>query len=397
MGNGKSSNLINQSNNFIYIETNKTIFYQGDMIDGDIVINTKKPIQISSMNLILHLYYKSQYYSDSASSETKISNNKDEILENINIDLDKHLHKEFKINNNYAIHPDKYIIPFNIQLSKEICPTFEYDYEGEVVEINYLLEVQLNDILVHIKPIIITNLPKLEKIDSFSMQNNKDIYSFLFIKKGSTELFCNLNKSTFNYKEPIDVNVKIDNSKGKLKVLGIHIEYEFNIHLYKNKPNKAINEIKHILKEYDYKFEVLQGQIKCINLNIKNFLNYQEYTKIDYFSEYNIQDKSEFLLPSIKSKFFTSEYIIKLSLYFNSFVSPSDIPVVIIPLNILDVIHDDYTTKNTNIYYETETKHLNTPKSKKPLIVKNKEDKSYNNKIYNFDSDTKIIPTKKKN
>ena len=238
------------------------------------------------------------------------------------------------------LSPGRFIFPFKFQLpNKNINPCFEFPSSEIKAYIRYSIDAKIVSPYINgatSKYVLFKSRPKVDNGGGGKFISSVDIYKWNIFSEGNTTLNVSLLNHENNIKNgsQINFNIDIDNTRGKLNTQECKVNLICKLNL-KKKNNSKNKTIENICISQIFKTKVKQGNKQTFNFSIdlkdmdKKTFNLQN-EKLPYF---NIPEIS-FLLPSVKSPTIECDYIMKVTLYFDSFVAHKHRPRVFIPINI---------------------------------------------------------------
>ena len=323
----------------IYIDSSKPYYYPGEQILASILLDVLEEVNCNKMLIVAKGKQIIKASQLKMIQTENIDNDEEEEFENDNEDNIKRdsedssynyknerielnesktifkYKKTVKISKNEYISEGKYTFPLEVELAKDIPPSFLFLEPNIYVEIIYSIKVKLNnsDIKQYI-PIVIR-----QKEDIFNYPNTNEYI------KNINGCCCEVSESKIKVKtnekyildeKELKLNVLIDNSKCSLSGSPINIEIYHELILYPKNRNKQIKMTKIVGK---YKGKKLIDPRKDYNKNISIPLDISKFT-----SEHLSQTKSikyfkhKDLIPLMGQCIKTNSIICKYEIYAES-------------------------------------------------------------------------------
>ena len=363
-------NIKNKQDLNLTIYFAKPGFFIGELINGMLILETKMSSVIEKI-----------VFEISMTQECKIDSNiPAKILQNLgtfNLDLTD-AEALAKINDGYLMNAGKNAIPFNLKLEQIQYPSFEFPLGDKHAFVRYHFNVRIysnyfNQVFwkhylnLMSRPILNFNKELLTKT------SGKNIKKWNLIGEGYTILIVSLPENSYTTDCQINVKITVDNTNGKEQAKEAKVKLTRNIKFYGDTQNESFSE-KMTVFETKVKTPVPPGKkqdFKCLvslkEQNIKRYI-YHEIIP-DYIDTNNIN----YYMPSIRTKIFSCQYELKITLYFNSFVSYNDRPRIKFPIIIA---HQSVTEYQKEIQKQNELNNINNNKHEN---IKNKKCNNNNN------------------
>ena len=241
-------------------------------------------------------------------------------------------------------------------------PSFEYPSEKYRVFIRYSLNAKVKSdiytgetsLYVEIKGI--PNNNKNSKVEATSLPIKRgSIFDI-----GNIILNASCDSKIFRFTSPIPVNINIDNTKSKVKATECKIDLIRKITLRDQRTlsDKYTKENKLIKK----KFKSLVEKNEKKNFQFELPLNTLYLTNLTYYGykqPYNNSSKSNIdLIPSVDGTIIKCEYYLKVTLYFDSFVSKDKRPRIILPIYFVHKLDINNIFNEKENEYEDEDEDI---------------------------------------
>ena len=325
----------------ITIHYNKSCFFLGEFIKGHIEINTSISALITDIEIEIFLkeYWKIQY--------NNIIDNFTNRVVDYKLNLNK-INKLRKIDEQQMLLPaGKTLIPFNFRFSEENIPCFEYPLPQNRAYIRYNFVVNLishNIIGTATAPLCLLSRPIINSEKKLTMSIKQTVKKWMLFREGDTILNVNVPENNFKYDSFCQLNIEIDNTKGKISTKELKITLIRTI-LFKHLNGEIkLKDEKKIVREKIIT-EVKKGDKKTFDFNLS--LKEKDPNKIykyDYQSNpYHIDlQKINYFMPTINGNLISCDYSIKISLYFEKFVDTKHRPRIVIPIYLVHQLPVDY-------------------------------------------------------
>ena len=156
--------------------------------------------------------------------------------------------KKLKINTNLvSLSPGKFIFPFYFKIPKNVAPCFEYQTNETKASIKYTLNAQVISPYIHLNKytyLLLKSRPIIEK-KNLLFTNTSNIHKWGIFSGGSTVLNVSILNGVdcFKNNENINLNIEVDNTKGKINAKECKVKLNANLNL-KAKNGNLIKEIK---------------------------------------------------------------------------------------------------------------------------------------------------------
>ena len=321
-------------------------FHPGQIIKGNIELVPDSQVYINDIELCF-FYIEEWNYSKSETKKDK--GNYKQCISLIDVGVNKFLPGDD--NNLIRLDPIMHLFPFELKLPNFLFPSFEYPKHDYKAFLRYTLLAQVkspNYQLMTSIPIFILSSSKKEN-QGFSEENTFNIKKWGMFGKGSTKIKASLPMKYFKFSDNVPVNVEIDNTLGKMKVKLVKINLVRKM-ILKDNSNDFKVKYSHndkVMKKV-FKVEVRSGAKENFDLKLPlSQIPHNEFSFFDNVNLYNwTRSYSEFI-PSIESTILNCQYMIKVTVYFDSFLKKGDRPRIFLPIYIVNKL--DIIAINNNI------------------------------------------------
>ena len=289
------------------IEENKSMFFSGEMIKGKIIFYYENPPVISVVKLSLIM--KEFWYHNSKQIEFKT----EKTINTRNIELLN------KFDSNFSFQ-----IPYNLNSS------FEFNSFNYNIYIRYFLIAELHSLEenhVNQKLIIIKSIGKYSPSNFIQFGSNINIMKF--INLGNCLASVKLKQNNIKMGEFLELAVNVNNnSKYNIKEIKINLIRDI---IFRNE--KEFKE-RQIIGRKIFSWIVESGKEKQNNFLLKiedsKLQNFDLRTFKNPYQNIEIQD----LINSVSTNYIECKYSLKITFYFNHFVTFEQRPRIFLPINI---------------------------------------------------------------
>jgi len=321
--------IVNSKANLMRIETDKEYYFKGETIEGNVILDVLFNINLSEITIS---FYMNENWLIQETSTVKYGEKNNELLSKFDLEINKILNDNNEIK---TLSPGRYVFPFKIELPKYLQPSFEYPIPNREAYLRYSLESEIisNDIKLKSKLNILikSNTKLLNQSKIYSSVAN--VHKWGMFDGGTTVLKASMNKNNYKIDELAQLNVEIDNNRGKLKVEKCKIRAIRSITFKRlNKESKEEYPLEKTINSEVF-FSPVEPYSKRsflfqIGLKDNDFLDLNQRIPYKNINDINI------LLPSMEGRIIMCEYKIQVSLYFSSFVTSGYRPRVCLPISI---------------------------------------------------------------
>ena len=386
MGNNILTPILKKSNELTLTLSSQNL-YPLDTLQGTVNLKLEKGITCNDIEIEIYCIEAYQTPNNKNANITSLGKKRLNIKEQLNIKTDY-----------VYLKKDSYQFIFSFPLSEFLQPSFEYFAEKKRMTIRYILkaEVLFNDYQVEKEIIseifirICSQFLIADKKERFFI--NREIYEYGIIKKGNCKLSVYLNKTNFHCNDNVPITIKVDNTNCHLNATLIRVTLMRCLE-YKKNDNVIESDIQKY-KTMNYNIDVKKGKVGVfryeIDLKDTNQLFYENTNITNIYGNNNID--WNFFLTTCNGKLVKCNYQIKVTIYFDTFVTFKSRPRVVCPIaithfctdvnNFAEPFDDDDENKNNNnkndIKINNNDVEINNNKNDE---VHNKKKDEVNNKI----------------
>ena len=378
----------------ILIHFEKSCFYVGEFIKGNIEINTSSSAIIK--DITIEIFLTEEWKLKEGDKTKTFSDKKRVVLYNLNI---KSL-KVFKIvdEDNLILPIGLTFIPFNFHFSEQNIPCFEFPCPDKRASIRYSFIATIDSTFTNgsaIVPICLLSRPIIETEKKLSASIKQTIKKWKLFGEGDTELKVSFPENNYKYDSICKLKIEIDNTKGKIATKEYKVTLIRTITFTDQEGEIKHKECNKIVRE-SVKAEVKPGhknefEYKLLfkEKNLKKNYNYNMQA-----NPYNIDiEKINFFMPTVKGLLISCDYVIKVCLYFDSFVDNTHRPRIQLPVYLVHQLPADYQMeKQENIINRNTYKESENNRNKVKFISKSYNEKEkFKEDIYNDSLDANDI------
>ena len=323
----------------ITIILDKGEIYPGKTIKGNIELVPDTEMYINDIELCL--YYIEEWNYSKSEGKTDKRNNK-QCVSLMDLGVNKYLPEGD--NNLIHLSPILHLFPFEIKLLENIHPSFEYPKHDYRSFLRYSLYAKVKAPNVNLSTSSLIFIYAISRQDnsSFTIDQSFNIKKWGMLGKGSTKINATFPMKYYRFSDNIPIKMNIDNTLGKMKVNLVKINLARKI---------ILKDIKDDLKEKYSCTEKLLKKIFKVNVKSGNQEIYDflfplneipanDFSYFDNVNLYNWTKKTCEFMPSIESNILSCQYIIKITIYYDSFIKKSDRPKIKIPIYIVHKLKD---------------------------------------------------------
>ena len=354
----------------------KPQFYIGDFIKGTLLLESQRPSIIEKIifEIVAVENWTLEGTSPSTWSETICS-----------FDLDLNNGKSLqKIQGCYMMPGGKNKIPFNFKINRQLFPSFEFPLQDKFSYLRYHFNIKIYSSsfvkLVWNHYLCLLSRPIINLQKAILTQTiQKNIKKWGLVGIGATKLTVSIPENNYKVNTEIKVTIVVDNTQGKEEAKEAKVKLIRTIEFYGTK-----NEVKYkdeiALYDIVLKTPVNPGRsetFKCSVPLVEKDLKRYIYGKLNP-NPYDLNTNNILsYMPSIRGKVFSCKYELKVTLYFNTFVSKNDRPRAIFPIYL---IHQTVREYQTEIQRQIEQD-----------MIKQDQIMESINRNYQFNNDKKLV------
>ena len=354
----------------------KPQFYIGDFIKGTLLLESQRPSIIEKIifEIVAVENWTLEGTSPSTWSETICS-----------FDLDLNNGKSLqKIQGCYMMPGGKNKIPFNFKINRQLFPSFEFPLQDKFSYLRYHFNIKIYSSsfvkLVWNHYLCLLSRPIINLQKAILTQTiQKNIKKWGLVGIGATKLTVSIPENNYKVNTEIKVTIVVDNTQGKEEAKEAKVKLIRTIEFYGTK-----NEVKYkdeiTLYDIVLKTPVNPGRsetFKCSVPLVEKDLKRYIYGKLNP-NPYDLKTNDILsYMPSIRGKVFSCKYELKVTLYFNTFVSKNDRPRAIFPIYL---IHQTVREYQTEIQRQIEQD-----------MIKQDQIMESINRNYQFNNDKKLV------
>ena len=348
--------IVNSKSNLMKIETDKEYYFKGETVEGNVILDVLFNITLSEITIS---FYMNENWLIQETSTVKYGEKNNQLLSKFDLGINKILNDNNEIK---ILSPGRYVFPFKIELPNYLQPSFEYPIPNREAYLRYILESEIisNDIKLKSKlNILIKSNTKILNNKSKIYSSVANVHKWGMFDGGTTVLKVSMNKNNYKIDELAQLNIEIDNNRGKLKVQKCKIRAIRDITFKRlNKESKEEYPMEKTINSEVFFSEVEPYSKRTflfqIGLKDNDFVSLEQRIPYPNINDINI------LLPSMEGRIIMCYYKIQVSLYFSSFVTSGYRPRVCIPISISHQSQEENSFINkSNIQNETVIQNNN--------------------------------------
>ena len=337
----------------IKIAVNKDFYYESQVIEGDIFLESRQNIIITDIVLSLKQMECWLYKESDNNVFSEINNN---VIHEQNANIKQILGASSQ---NVALNSGSYRFPFKFYIPQNLQPSFEYPQRNRAAYIRYILNAEIVSpqikgtaskyILIKSRPIVVQHQPRHE--------DEKSIWTMGIVPRGTCKIavFTVSNNYRINDIIPLTVDIYNENCKNDVKTIKISIK---RLLTFIDKQKKIYKSEETFYREnYDV----------CVAAGTKNSFHYDiqlrdsELKGFSYNKEMNPYQNLEdlnLLMPTLKTSLIGCEYSIKVTAYFSIFTPHDCRPRIDLPLFVTAQTVDDYNVEQRQMEIDNK-KNMN--------------------------------------
>lgn len=302
-------------------------FFENESITGEICIEPEQTIILSDVIIRLKMQEKWEY--QVSKNHREYERNSQILMEStLNIGSILGISTDMK-----SLVPGQYHFPFTFPVINQIQPTFEY---SSYIYVRFTVQAEAisSNIKLNAETLIIIKRGPSVLMSPLSFTSNINVHTWGLFDQGSTLLQVSYPKNNYIFGEIVPLNINVDNTKGKKNVIEIKVNFKRLVTL-KRKTGKKMHTIKVKVYEKRYTFPVNSGMTNQTAITFpltipNNSFPYYGFSENPYSNNTNYSD----FIPTIESVIISCQYYIKVSCYFDGFVTGGYRPAVNMPIVI---------------------------------------------------------------
>jgi len=323
-------NYMNMNQQKFYLLLDKNSYYPGETIKGTVHLNPDKPVFIEDIEISFNLF--ENWY---VTTDTKTQFNNQTIV-SFNIGIKKILGDKGNDKNIYLGNLN-FTFPFTYKLPEYLNPSFEYPTEKYRAFLRYNISAKIisagypgnTSMYISIQAIPKNDINNLNKESS-----SLSIKKWGLFNKGDSIVKAFYPTKNYKFDDIIPVTVNVDNTNSKLKLTETKIDVIRKIYFRDKEDftNKYTHEDKLIKKKFksevkkkeknNFEFKIPLSELKSKNYTYYLYKN--PYTSTNYCWIESI--------PSVDGGIIACEYYLKVTAYYDSFVTKAERPRIILPI-----------------------------------------------------------------
>ena len=354
----------------------KPQFYIGDFIKGTLLLESQRPSIIEK--IIFEILAVENWTLEGTPPSTW-----SETICSFNLDLNNGKSLQ-KIQGCYMMPGGKNKIPFNFKINRQLFPSFEFPLQDKFSYLRYHFNIKIYSssfvklVWNHYLCLLSRPIINLQK-EILTQTIQKNIKKWGLVGIGATKLTVSIPENNYKVNTEIKVTIVVDNTQGKEVAKEAKVKLIRTIEFYGTK-----NEVKYkdeiALYDIVLKTPVNPGRsetFKCSVPLVEKDLKRYIYGKLNP-NPYDLKTNDILsYMPSIRGKVFSCKYELKVTLYFNTFVSKNDRPRAIFPIYL---IHQTVREYQTEIQRQIEQD-----------MIKQDQIMESINRNYQFNNDKKLV------
>ena len=322
----------------------KKNYFPGETIKGTVYLNPEKPVFIEDILISFNIF---ENWYVLTSGQTQFNN---QIIAAFYIGIKKML--GYKANDtNIYLEKLKYTFPFTYKLPEYINPSFEYPTDKYRAFLRYNLSAKIisKDYPgITSEYIVIQAIPKNDLDNLNKESTSSSIKKWGLFSKGNSIVKAFYPTKNYKFGDTIPITINVDNTNSKLKLTECKIDLIRKIS-FKDKENltdKYTHEDKLIKKVF--KSEVKKKEKQNFEFKIPLLeLNSKSYTYNNYKQPYNNSPSCCIeSIPSVDGGILKCEYYLKITAYYDSFVTKAERPRIILPVYMVHKVDGNIVVMN---------------------------------------------------
>jgi hypothetical protein len=356
----------NKSVGNLSILLDEEYYFPSQPLKGTVLIEALQDITVYGLDL---KFFMNEFWTFEK-DKSNDSRCNEQILQELSINIMDKLKIEGKSGENY-LPKGHYNFAFSFRLPDSLNPSFEFRGSSLTqIQLRYAVYCCLiatkgeKYCLSSLNYVIIRSLPKTLN-SSLNISSLKNVHSWMFFNQGVTILSASYLKNNYKVADPIELKIIIDNTRGKLKVSSVKLRVMQKISFMETQT--AHNSYENVIFEKINGMDVEAGQSKEVSQFaqvIYEKMNCEIYkSHVPYENSANNQWSIMKFQPSIETNYIKCEYFIKISVYFDSFVSYDYRPRISMPLWISHKVDEDIKMTNPMFAPNDQNKNLKNDQS----------------------------------
>lgn len=327
----------NQVINFISILLDKEIFFPGETVTGEVLIQSPGDMYLCNIYLRLTVEEKWTFVesSDSILTDNKLISLHEQGLIEQNKNQVNQVMLSFKANTKFSFR-------FSFELFKNLHPSFEYPFANRTAFIRYCLSATISGPALYPKAnanIIIKSRP-LVLFEPLNISSCVNVHTWGVVMHGTTIMSVEFPTNNFRYKDVIPLKVKINNQRGELETKAIKLEISRDMTFFSQGGLQKYTFTKTITKQ-DYPFVCPMRSTKTETINIQ-LIDDEENSFVWNTPYPSLKEHMGMFIGSIKTTMIECQYKIKITCYFKGMVGYDNRPRIIAPLSMTYQLNDDF-------------------------------------------------------
>ena len=224
-------------------------------------------------------------------------------------------------------------ISFNFEIPDNIAPSIEYPSYNIKSYIRYYFEasITLNNKIYKSTCIILIKCNAIIKETKLKFENNINVSSY-FINRGNCSLIAEINDNYFTLDDYIILNIEINNEKCSLNIIEIKFDIIRELCVYINEKSELIYD-EEIITKINKEIDIKKNERGTLNFSMKIEDRVKSVDFENWENPYQNRDII-YLMPTVDSNHIKSFYQLKITLYFDGYVTYNYRPRIVIPINV---------------------------------------------------------------
>lgn len=315
----------------------KEMFFQDEPIRGEIWLEPQQTVILSDIIVRLKLQEGWVY---NETSDKVISEINSVILAEKPVGMGKLLNIPTQL---ISLSAGQFHFPFTLDPPGPIQPSFEHPFPNRRGYVRYSVQAEtLSQYLrLNVESIVIIKARPLVLNSPSMFSSCVNVHNWGFFQKGTTILAVSYPTNNYKIGDTIPLTVNIDNSRGLLDVNTVRVVIIRKTTFTKiNQNEKYPFEV--IAYKQDFNFQVPSRTRNTFNFAVMLRDNNLQANYTDVYNPYPYLQDFNNLMPSLDALTLKCKYMVKVSVYFNSYVTYSYRPRVIMPISVTHQLIDDY-------------------------------------------------------